>query len=452
VLTVTGLDTSQVVMKSQSFPAGFHNARPCSTYFGQIQATVKADFATPLPQFNGKTFSYAPCGYTGPQLRAAYEGNSSADGQGVTVAITDAYASPTMAADAERYAVANGDGSYAPGQYSESNAPAFTHGGLCQRAGWSGEESLDVEAVHAMAPGANIHFYGAASCLDSDFLDTLAQVVDDGSAQIVTNSWGSPAEAETADSVPAYEAVFLQGAIEGVSFMFSSGDNGDEVQHTGIKQVDYPTSDPYVTAVGGTSTEIGASGNLIRATGWGTEKYSLSADGESWNPAGFLYGSGGGESAIFNQPAYQAGEVPGPYRGVPDVAMNADPNTGMLIGLRQAFPDGNHYDQYRIGGTSLASPLFAGLTALTLQNAGTAEGLLNPSIYANPSDFQDVSAGAAGGDVRVDFANSIDGTNGLVYSVRTFNQDSSLKVGQGWDEVTGVGSATPAWTEALGTH
>ena len=67
--------------------------------------------------------------------------------------------------------------------------------------------------------------------------------------------------------------------------------------------------------------------------------------------------------------------------------MLGDPNTGMLIGETQAFPEGNHYDQYRIGGTSLAPPLFAGMTALTLENAGSAVGLLNPVIYENLSAF-----------------------------------------------------------------
>src|SRR5581483_1964350 len=115
-------------------------------------------------------------------------------------------------------------------------------------------------------------------------------------------------------------------------------------------------------------------------TGWGTEKYSLSSDGQSWNPVGLLYGSGGDASHLFNKPGYQQGvTTSSPYREVPDVAMNADPNTGMLIGQTQTFPDGTYYDQYRIGGTSLASPLFAGLTALTLEHGETAMGLLNPT-------------------------------------------------------------------------
>jgi subtilase family serine protease len=132
--------------------------------------------------------------------------------------------------------------------------------------------------------------------------------------------------------------------------------------------------------------------------------------------------------------------------------MDADPNTGMLIGLTQAFPTGNHYDQYRIGGTSLASPLFAGITALSFEHAGTAVGLLNPSIYANLSSFTDVRAvPTLTGDVRPDFVNGLDASNGLKYSVRTFGLDSSLTVVKGYDQVTGVGTPNPAWLVALGS-
>ena len=452
ILSVTGLDTTAVAMTSQAIapPAGFKNARPCSIYFGQVQAKYKADYTTPLPQFAGQTLSYSPCGYTGPQLRAAYEGNTNLDGSGVTVGIVDAYMSNTLASDTNRYATVNGDGSYTEGQFTASVAQPYNHQGLCAASGWSGEQSLDVEAVHAMAPGANIHYYGAASCLDSDFLDALAQTVMDDDVQLVSNSWGSPSEAESADSIAAYEGVFLEGAIEGISFLFSSGDNGDELAKTAIKQVDYPTSDPYVTSVGGTSAEIGASGSLKKQFGWGTYKFSLSSDGTSWINPTWLYGAGGGESTEFNRPSYQDGANTTPYRSVPDVSMDADPNTGMLIGLTQSFPDGVRYDQYRIGGTSLASPLFAGETALTIEHGGTAVGLLNPLIYANTSAFTDVTGAATlTGDVRADFANSVDASGGILYSVRTFGLDSSLVTKKGYDEVTGVGTASPAWLTVL---
>ena len=452
ILSVTGLDTTAVQMTAQGVtpPAGFLNARPCSIFYGQLAATYQADYTTPLPAFNGQTLAYAPCGYTGPQLRAAYEGNTDLDGSGVTVGIVDAYMSNTLASDTNRYAATNGDGSYAPGQFVASPDSPWIHQAQCGPSGWSGEQSLDVEAVHAMAPGANIHYYGAKSCFDDDFLDTLTQTVHDDSAQLISNSWGSPSEAESSAAIAAYESVFIEGALQGQSFLFSSGDDGDELANTGVKQVDYPTSDPWVTSVGGTSTEINSGGGLHAQYGWGTYKFSLSSDGQSWVNPTFLYGAGGGQSGEFNRPAYQDGVNSSSYRTVPDVAMDADPNTGMLIGLTQTFPSGVHYDQYRIGGTSLASPLFAGITALTFEQGGTSVGLLNPTIYDHLGSFNDVKAvPTLTGDVRADFVNGLDPSNGITYSVRTFGLDSSLAVTKGYDEVTGVGTPNTGWLSVL---
>jgi subtilase family serine protease len=453
VLTVTGIDTTPHLTKPRSpstLPSAFVNARPCSAYYGEIPATTQADGTTALPKFNGATLPYAVCGYKGSQFRGAYEGGSTLDGTGVTVAITDAYASSTMTDDASTYAATNGDRAYAPGQYTQVVAKKFTNTHLCDPAGWSGEQTLDVEAVHAMAQGANIRYYGAASCLDADLLDTLGQVVDEDIAQLVTNSWGDLDANETADSIAAYEQVFLQGALQGQSFLFSSGDNGDELANSGVVQTDYPASDPYVTAVGGTSTAIGRANTLDWETGWGTEKYTLSADGTGWDSVGYLYGAGGGFSSLFPKPQYQS-NLPGTQRAVPDVAMDADPTTGMLVGQTQLFPHHKvKYGEYRIGGTSLASPLFAGMTALALQDHPDGQGLLNPVIYSSSSAFTDVSgAGQDAGNVRADFANGVDSSGGILYSVRTFNQDSSLSVTPGWDDVTGLGSPNTAWFNVL---
>jgi subtilase family serine protease len=453
VLAISGLDTTpKMVRPNISPPPGFRNARPCSAYYGQIAATTEADGVTPLPRFNGRTLPYAVCGYTGTQFRSAYEGNSRLDGTGVSVAITDAYAAPTIAFDASTYASRHGDRAYGAGQLTQTVPASYTNDGKCGASGWWGEETLDVEAVHAMAPGAQIHYYASASCFDPDFLDTLGRVVDDGTSKLVTNSWSDVEAVESPDVTAAYESIFLQGATEGISFMFSSGDDGDELAATGTKQVDYPGSDPYATGVGGTATAIGSSGNLLFQTGWGTDKFSLSSDATSWNPLGFLYGGGGGTSMLFARPSYQDGVTTSPYRQQPDVAMDADPTTGMLVGETQSFPKGViAYDEYRIGGTSLASPLFAGMTALALQRAGgSGAGLLNNAIYSHLGSFTDVAGTPPdAGNVRVDYANDVDATRGLLYSVRTFNQDSSLAVTAGYDQVTGVGVPNTAWLTAL---
>ena len=158
VLTVTGLDTTPAIVTHHSSPAapppaGFRNARPCSRSYGQVAAQYQADFKTKLPKFQGKTLPYAVCGYTGPQYRAAYEGATTLDGTGSTVAVVDAYAAPTIAKDSNRYASDNGDGSYTKGQLKQVVPNGFTHQKACGPSGWYGEETLDVEAVHAMAPG-----------------------------------------------------------------------------------------------------------------------------------------------------------------------------------------------------------------------------------------------------------------------------------------------------------
>ena len=456
VLAVSGIDTTAFIMAPKSQkpappPAGFRNARPCSTYYGEKLATT-------LPPFNGHQLPYAPCGYTSSQFRSAYEGSTALTGAGITVAITDAYASPTIASDAATYASRHGDPAFSQGQFSQSMPQTFTrvNGGShqCDETGWYGEETLDVEAVHAMATAANIRYYASASCYDSDFLDTFGRVNDEHVAQLVSNSWGEIEQAEKTPLVLAYEQAFLQGAAEGISYLFSSGDDGDEVANSGTLQTDYPTSDPYVTAVGGTATAIDSAGSLAWETGWGTEKYSLTADQTGWTQTiPFQYGAGGGESTVFAQPAYQAGITPAGARGVPDVAMDADPTTGMLVGQTQSFPDGVYYDEYRIGGTSLASPLFTGMTALALQHAGGGVGLLNPTIYGQSTSgvFTDVAGSPPdAGNIRVDYANGVDDSAGLLYSVRTFNQDSSLSVRPGWDDVTGLGSPNTGWLTAVG--
>ena len=458
VLTIDGLDTTQVTMAHQDAPkvappAGFKNARPCSKYYGQVSAKNKADYKTALPTLHDQTLSYAVCGYTGPQLRAAYEGDGNQlTGAGATIAITDAFRWQLIANDANRYATANGDGAYAPGQLTENLPASYHDGGVnsCDASGWSGEETLDVEAVHAMAPAANVRYYASPSCFDDDFADTLARVADEDVVQAVTNSWGGSEADESADLIPIYESVFQQSALEGISVLFSSGDNGDEVANTGLKQADYPASDPYVTAVGGTATGIGRDGKRTFDAAWGTGRYNLSANGHYWARQGYVYGGGGGVSALFNQPSYQQGVVPSRFdngRAVPDVAMDADPTTGMLVGQTQAFSNGTYYAEYRIGGTSLASPLLAGMTALAVQNNhGRGLGLLNPAVYAKTALTEDIVKKPADvGNVRVDYVNGENASGGLGYTVRTFGEDSSLTVAKGWDAATGRGVPNPSF-------
>ena len=152
-------------------------------------------------------------------------------------------------------------------------------------------------------------------------------------------------------------------------------------------------------------------------TGWGTRTSNLAKNGRSWTPSTYTYGAGGGDSALFpNARATRTVWCPrreGGGRAVPDVALDADPTTGMLVGETQLFGSQARYGEYRIGGTSLASPLMGGMVALVGQRTGRL-GFLNPAIYASvragKGQFTDVRAVHVGdGNVRPDYTDPVDG-------------------------------------------
>ncbi|WP_225097117.1 protease pro-enzyme activation domain-containing protein [Streptomyces sp. CoH27] len=466
VLTVTGLDNApHKANHDDQLPAPdavFRNSGPFSTYFG-------SNIATTLPDAYGGKIPYAIKGYTGKQLRAAY-GAGKYTGKGVRVAITDAYASPTIAFDAGTYALKNGDAAWKTSQLHQVLPNNWTRTKECKAAGWYGEETLDVEAVHAVAPDADVTYVGAASCYDDDLLDSLSKVVDNHLADIVSNSWGDVESSQTPDLAAAYDQVFQLGAVQGIGFYFSSGDNGDEVANTGTKQVDTPANSAWVTAVGGTSLAVGKGDKYLWETGWGTEKATLAADGKSWTnfPGAFTSGAGGGTSKTVAEPYYQKGVVPDALsqannasgnRVVPDIAAIADPNTGFLVGQTQTFPDGSQqYSEYRIGGTSLAAPTIAAIQALAQEaRGGKAIGFANPTIYADYKKgvFHDVTDNPTGSGLavaRVDFANGLDASGGLLYSARSLGKDSSLSAVKGYDDVTGVGTPANGYVQSYAKH
>jgi subtilase family serine protease len=436
-------------------PAGFRNAQPCSAYYGQKTDTTD-------PAYDGQQLPYAPCGYTPDQIRSAdglarpvAEG---VDGSGQTVAIVDAFGSPTLYQDAAEYAKRN-DPSHPlrASQFSQDVAPP-TPGqedpSQCDAAGWYGEQSLDVEAVHATAPGAHILFEGAADCQDNSLDAAVNKVVAGHLANIISNSYLDLGEDLPTADVQAFNQIAVQAVMEGIGLYFSSGDDGDDaLVNNGAPAANFAGTDPWVTAVGGTSEGIGRNGQKVVETGWETGKSALTNG--AWGPTAYDYGSGGGTSVLFTQPWYQKGVVPNSLakmyqtgknlgRTVPDISEDADPTTGFLIGITQTFPEGAHYDQYRIGGTSLAAPLLAGTMADSDQLGGFHHGFINPVIYQFSSRtpaVTDVAAVQAPGLVRVDYANSLDASQGYVYSVRTFaDQTTTLHTTKGYDNVTGLGT------------
>lgn len=447
VTGVIGLDDSAVFVHPDHITdapptPGFRNSPPLSDYWAQYVSPYAypsgfTDLASPA------TAPWTLKGYTPAQIKDAYGISSTYDGAGQTVAIIDAYASPTILADVNQWSTNRGLPTMSPSQLVQVVPP-----GVYKRPqnpaqdpqGWYSEETLDVEAVHGMAPAAKIVFVGAPNNYQ-DLDAAMNHVVDMHLAQIVTNSYGFPTELLPPGYVKPLEDTLIQAAVEGIGVYFSSGDSGDETSVFGFATTDWPASSPWVTSVGGTSLAADSTGARIFETGWGTSSYNCNTTTLVCTRTSWLYGAGGGVSQIFAAPSYQSG-LGFSGRAVPDVAALGDPQTGFLVGQTQAFPDGNYYDEYRLGGTSLSSPIFAGLMALLDQKSGYAHGFSNPLFYSNAGVFYDVTS-VKTAVARRNFVNGVDPTNGTVDRLRTFDDYSGSPTqytAPGWDNVTGLGT------------
>jgi subtilase family serine protease len=481
-------------------PAGFRNARPCSAYWGQRIDTkdspsLYAPYTGPLP--------YDICGYKPAQLRSAYGltgyVGAGIDGRGVGIAIVDAYDSPTLFADAHRYFEVNDPAHpLLASQFINIPPPTVDDQTECAGSGWYPEQALDVEASHTMAPGATILFVGAQDCTDASLLAALTTAITSG-ASVVSDSWGDYL-GDVFDDVAthtAFDDTFLVAAATGVSVLFSSGDEGDNFAAFGLTIPNYPASSPFVTAVGGTALEINRNGERQAEYGWSTAKQVLCEPAKARNcgtattPTGTLaydYGGGGGTSYYYTQPYYQAPVVPAdlalrnealfgpvPLRVLPDISMDGDPQTGFLIGLTQTFPNGTYWSQFKEGGTSLSSPLLAGVVADVDQVAVLPLGYLNPVLYqaylTNPLAFNDIVPPTnpdAAAVIRVDYANSVSPAGGYIVSLRTLNYAGpevycdgtgncatrlvTLTTAPGFDSMTGLGSVGPGFISILSKY
>ncbi|MFI1994799.1 protease pro-enzyme activation domain-containing protein [Actinoplanes sp. NPDC020271] len=459
VNAVVGIDQGSLLKKpADTLPPpadGFRPGTPCSSYYGEKLATTLP--AAP----DGKKKPYVVCGYTPKQYQSAYgvtdQLKRGLDGRGVTVAVTDAYASPTIVQDLATYSRKYGLPALKPGQFRQITPPADGYNSVeeCDASGWYGEETLDIEAVHTMAPGAKIVYVGAPDCF-AGIDEAWAQTIDDHVADIVTNSWGSgtdDVELLGAETVKFYQLFSLKAALTGITVDFSSGDAGDQTSggtDLPSKSVSFPSDLPFVTAVGGTSVGIDKSGNRVWEHGW-QNAYQTLTDGK-WGPSAYTSGGGGGTSILFEQPFYQRGKVPGsiseyfsatPHRATPDISMPGDPNTGFRVGQTQTFPDGVYYDEYRIGGTSLASPLLAGLQAIADQKAHHPLGFVNPLYYRElgTSALNDITAPRTPlYEARTNFVNGIDAGDGRAYILRQVDvQTTTIHSTPGYDAETGVG-------------
>ncbi|WP_019832353.1 S53 family peptidase [Sphingomonas sp. PR090111-T3T-6A] len=262
-----------------------------------------------------------------------------------------------------------------------------------------GEVALDIQVAGGIAPGARLAVYFAPNT-SQGFADAITQAVHDvtNKPSVLSISWGSAEDGWSEQSITVMNAAFKDAAALGLTVCAASGDSlATDGESDGKAHVDYPASDPAVLGCGGTRITVSGSGIT---------------DEVVWKSNGG--GTGGGVSALFALPDYQkdAGVPPAQAgkggRGVPDVAGDADPDSGYRIvtGGQTGI----------IGGTSAVAPLWAAIAANL--NAGRQAPLGQPhaDLYGAANAFRDITAG--------------DNKSGAIgYAAK-----------KGWDACTGLGS------------
>jgi subtilisin-like proprotein convertase family protein len=328
------------------------------------------------------------------QIRTAYGfdqvlfGSVHGYGNGQTVAIIDVYDDPNALNDLNQFSA-----QFSLPQFNVSGGPTFTKvgetggtvpgtdpngpSGTTGKNTWELEESLDIEWVHAIAPQANIMLVEASSASDTDLIQTAVPWAASQPGVVAVSMSFSGGEFSTETN---YDKYFVTpSGHAGVTFLGSTGDSGTPAG--------YPAYSPNVVAVGGTSLTLNGSA-YASETGWS--------------------GSGGGISSFESRPSYQTGSYQNgsvtqntTMRTAPDVAMDADLNTGVAVYDSWDYPS---TPWLQVGGTSLSCPMWAGLMAVVDQGRSLA-GLASldgatgtlPALYRLPAaDFHDVISGSNG--------------------------------------------------------
>jgi subtilase family serine protease len=321
-------------------------------------------------------------GYTPQQMRHAYGVDQIANqGAGQIIGIVDGYDYPAAESDLGVFS-------------SQFGLPACTQANGCLAVvyatgtkppgnrNWSGETSLDVQWAHAIAPQARILLVEAPSGSVKALLQAVPVAVQHG-ATTVNMSWGTNKEPANEQN---YDAYFFNNPA--VTYINASGDSG-------INLFGYPGASPLVVGAGGTTLTLDSNGNILSETAWS--------------------GSGGGQSVYFPEPSYQLGAQSSGKRGVPDVAYDADPRTGVPV------YDSELGGWSEVGGTSASSPQWCAITAIANSiRAGMGKGTIGTNflnvVYANPGAFHDITQGSNG------------------------KCGAECNAGPGYDFVTGLGS------------
>jgi kumamolisin len=342
----------------------------------------------------------AATSYTPPQVAGIYQFPAGTDGTGRTVGIIE-LGGGFSESDLDTYFSGLGlevPSVTAQGVDGATNVPGQDPNGA------DGEVELDIEVVGSVAPGAAQVVYFAPNT-DQGFIDAVTTAVQATPTPVaVSISWGQSEDSWTAQSRTALDAAIADGAALGVTVTVAAGDNGSSDGATdGQPHVDFPASSPHALACGGTTLQADPGTGVISSE-------------TVWNDGSQGGATGGGVSDVFALPSWQASAgVPdnasgGSGRGVPDVAGNADPETGYQI-----LVDGQ---QTVIGGTSAVAPLWAALVSRLAQATGSAFGLIQEQLYA----------GVTAGQAASGFQDITEGDNG------------AFSAGPGWDACTGLGS------------
>jgi subtilase family serine protease len=373
-----------------------------------------------------------PAGALTPdQIRSAYDVGPLAGrgitGRGRTIVVVDSFGSPTIARDLARFD-------------SRFKLPAPPSLRIIQPAGavpryratttritWASESTLDVEWAHVLAPGARIVLVETPTAENegtTGFPQIVAAekyVLAHHLGQVISQSFAATEQTfPSKASIDKLRTVYKLADADHVTVIAASGDEGATAYKTNMvdlyttRAVSWPATDPLVTAVGGTQLDLRANGTRRKPD-------------VAWSD------SGGGRSIYFARPSYQRGvrKVTGGQRGVPDISMDASCSSSVAI--YASFP-GNGKDPWSsICGTSVATPLFAGVVALASQVAGHSLGLINPALYAMLAAHANGIVDVTKGDNTATFIQ-----DGQAYKVRGF------AAAKGYNLVCGVGTVNAA--------
>ena len=325
--------------------------------------------------------------YSPVQYRVAYDLNplyrAGVTGKGRTIVIVDSFGSPSIRNDLKVFDQKWGFPDPTLNVISFGKIPTFDPGNVTMD-GWAEETTLDVEYAHAIAPGANILLVETPVAETEgvtgfpEMMNAEQYVIDHNLGDVISQSFGATENTFPGFTQSNYSELlslryaFADAARHHVTVLAASGDSGatnDEADGATLypyRAISWPSSDPLVTSVGGTQLLLAQDGNKIRPD-------------QVWNDT---YGAGGGGvSSIFPRPGYQGGvaTIVGNRRGTPDISMSADVSGGCWV-YESFEPSRKGWEI--LGGTSEATPIFAGVVALADQLAGHRLGNINAALYA----------------------------------------------------------------------